>query len=146
MGSVNRPHITNVFDIPPDILVEFIGKGFKMNRGQAPIMLEFDCGNGLDFDNAGRVCIDVKIDREKSSDLEVLSNISLGFDGAKFYVIKTFNKYHLCRNGHGLIFDIVHLETREETEYVIGTDYGHVSAMARSERSSEPSAPNFYKK
>lgn len=67
MGSVIYRKVNNVFEIPPDILVECIGKGLIVarkcdserdeNPKDAPCSLEVNTGDGIGFDDQGRITI-----------------------------------------------------------------------------------------
>ncbi len=68
MGNVIYRRITNVYDIPSDILVECIGKGLVVHRredseisqeiGAVPCSLEVHTGKGLNFDHQGRLAVE----------------------------------------------------------------------------------------
>ncbi len=64
MGVVIYRRVTNIFDIPRDILVKCIGRGLIVDSecdqhgGEGPCCLEVDAGQGLGFDQGGALIVD----------------------------------------------------------------------------------------
>lgn len=61
MGSVMRKAITNIYDIPEDLIVDAIRRGFSIVRGgDPPCYLEVDVGEGLYLNDrtGGKVTVD----------------------------------------------------------------------------------------
>lgn len=146
MGSVSRKRVTNVFDVPQDILVNFIGKGLYFNREDKPPLLEVSAGSGLNYDAEGNLAVDAEVDDSQTSNFSVCVGTSLSLDGQKISLTKAFADYKILRNSHGLVVDIKLVEERQEVDEVILTDVSYTSALSIPTRDDSAQFPNFYKK
>lgn len=146
MGSVKRKSVTNVLEVPKDILTQMFSKGFWVNREETPVCIEVFVGNGLDFDDQNALIVDNVIDETKSSFFTQMVDSTILIDGRKLSLLKRYKTYKIQRNCDGLILNIIPFEDFERCDDVIMTDYGYVSVQAKSSREATPELPNFYKK
>lgn len=145
MGSVNRPQIINIFEIPQDLMANFVGDGLHFNTDQFPPLMEVMVGDGLDIDQHGRVSIDHHPDDHKSSVITNCINVSMTVDGRKLILTKTFADYNVVRNCDGVIVDITEAGIREEADEIILADLSYCGAVDRPVREGTEQLPKFYK-
>ncbi len=171
MGMVIYRRVTNVYDIPLDILVDTIGKGLTINRtGELPLLepaisngLEFKedgtvgikTGDGIRINECGELVIDIicnecdtVVDPCKSTEFSVQIDSSLSLDAQKLSLVKKYQKYTVQRNTAGVILDIIPGEITEKTDEVLicaAYGYGYGSGQTKTYRPTTPEMPNFYK-
>lgn len=146
MGSVMRKRVVNVYDVPQDVLVNFVGRGLEMNREEAPVRLEVCVGTGLDFNDSSEIVVDDQIDEKQCTTMTHCVNTALSLDGRRLTLTKTLADYKVKRNQHGHIIDIEHTGDRIEKDELILTDLGYMSALSVPNRDDTKNFPNFYKK
>jgi hypothetical protein len=171
MGLVIYRRITNVFEIPLDILVETLGRGLHLNRsGQVPLLepnigtgLGFEenssfgvrYGEGLKLDDLGRISVDIGCDMfkdtepdpSKTVEVEVQIDSHLSLDAQKLSLRKVYRKYTVYKNASGHVIDFLPGETVERIDDVIlAVPYGYGTGFMNSSREETPEAPNFYAK
>lgn len=146
MGSVMRKRVTNVLEVPQDVLAKLIGKGLHVNRDELPVQLEVHTGDGLAFGEDGALVVDMEIDPSKCSQFTLLSDSGLMIDGRKLVLKKTYTVFEICRNYDNYILDIKPVNVYDRFDEVIITDYSYVSIQNKSAREATPGLPNFYKK
>lgn len=172
MGVMIYRRVTNVYDIPPDILVNCIGKGLVVVRDEhdaeehghehesrPPCSLEVDVGNGLHIDCDNHLAVNIGNGLEFNCDGQIeidtepvttqimtnVTDISLSIDGQKLTLSKTFTDYIVHKTAAGLVVDIEVSDSRIVTEDVLMVDYGYCGS-GTSARMSTPNLPNFYQK
>jgi hypothetical protein len=152
MGNVIYRRITNVYDIPPDILVNCIGKGlivkteepvYEESEPTIPCSLQVDAGKGLKFDEGGRLEVDLHVTSIET--VTSLTDVSMSANGRKFVLLKTYTDYLVKRNHSGMIVEIEVCESRIVEEDIILIDYGYCGNET-SARITTPALPNFYQK
>lgn len=159
MGNIIYRRITNVYDIPPDILVECIGKGLVVRRSteeissencenhdhteQVPCSLEIDLGSGLAFNCDNKLEVDTT--PVTTQVLTNLTDVSMSIEGQKLTLTKTFTDYTVKKTESGLVVDIEVGECRTVTEDILLLDYGYCGTGTPA-RMSTPALPNFYQK
>jgi hypothetical protein len=146
MGSIMRKRVTNVLEVPQDILAKMIGRGLHVNREEFPVQLEVNTGDGLAFDESGALVVDMEVDESKCSEFILQTDSNLLLDGRKLTLRKIYTRFKIHRNYDNYILDIVPYEQFESSDDVIMTDYGYVAIQNKSAREATPGLPNFYKK
>lgn len=144
MGSVIRKKTTNVFDIPQDILVEFIGRGLFINRNSLPPLLEISANHGIELKEDGSLGLK-KGHSDHSSVYSFLTDVSLKLDGRRLILTKTISFYEITRNCDKFIVDIKFLHNDQIMEEVVFNDLGYCG-MSTSFRENSQESPNFYSK
>lgn len=142
MGLLIKKQVTNILEVPLNIIVNFIGRGLSVNRSELPIKLEANIGNGLTFSQTDQISIDQIIDENKSFEFSECTNSSLSLDGRKLILTKQFANYKICKNKDGVVVDIIYLNSREEKDEVIFTDIGYTPSISNPQSNQ---SPTFYK-
>lgn len=145
MGNVIKRRVTNIFDIPLDIMVDIIGKGLILDRDESVVQLKINVGDGLLFDNTGKIVHDREKCEELTSSISTVKDVNLSVTGNKLTFTKTLSDHKIIRNKHGHIIDIVEDSVRSETVDLIITDPCYSTAVEIPERMETPETPNFYK-
>lgn len=173
MGVVIYRRVTNVYDIPLDILVETLGRGLTLNReGQVPLLepsigtgLKFNeegqvvvnTGNGLTVDELGKISVDFgcavtfdeAVDETKTTEMMVQIDSQLSLNAQKLTLKKKYQKYTIQRNKNGIVLYIIAGDVTEKDDDVIigvpyGYGYGYGCKDHKPARENTPEYPNFY--
>jgi hypothetical protein len=144
MGMVIRKTITNILEIPLDILLFFIGRGLVVNAKEHPPLIEVALGDGVTYDNDSRIVVDKEVDEDKCSMYTVVTNSSLSLDGLRLTLSKDYADYKILRNHAGMTIDLVLLNQYSDTDEVILTDHTYFGAT-HTERKETKTLPKFYK-
>lgn len=146
MGIINRKRLTNIFDVPKDILMNFIGRGLNVDREEILPMIEVSTGKCLLIDEESNVSVDLEADESKESIITVCSDVKLGVDGRKISLTKVYQDFKLVKTKDGIVTDLMLINTRTYVDESILTDYGYIPCLTIPQRESSDELPNFYKK
>lgn len=143
MGLIRRSAVRNYIEVPPDSVIEMAGSGLATEVGDGPPKLTVDVGDGLELNESGQVCINLKR-RDDNNRIQVLTNIHHNTDSGDLIVEKVFTIYEVVKTWFGLFVDLVEIETRTVTERVELPKGGYRPAVEVPERMSSIDEPNFY--
>lgn len=159
MGMVIYRRITNIYEVPPEVLEQWAGKGLIPNSDN-PNQVEINIGDGLIFTDQGKVALDVKVafdgipDECKTQIITNITDVNLTFEGRELILQKTLTDYAIKRNHAGILVDFLVGESRIEKQSVTFADCGYggcgcgygYGGYHISNRIGTEKFPNFYQK